>query len=61
MKSKRTGTTRKKTLPVEKYTAKRKAEFLLANAIDLQDYRAARKAVKKLGVDPDTIRSTFSS
>jgi AbrB family looped-hinge helix DNA binding protein len=42
-------------VPVEKYTPERKAEFLLSNAIDAADYRKARKAVKKLGIDPDSI------
>jgi AbrB family looped-hinge helix DNA binding protein len=42
-------------VPVEKYTLQRKAEFLLSNAINAADYRRARKAVKKLGIDPDLI------
>ena len=33
----------------------RKAEFLLSNAIDDADYRKARKEVRKLGLDPDSI------
>jgi AbrB family looped-hinge helix DNA binding protein len=39
---------------VERYTPERKAEFLLSNAID-DDYRKARKEVRKLGLDPDSI------
>jgi AbrB family looped-hinge helix DNA binding protein len=42
-------------VPIERYTPERKAEFLLNNAIDSEDYREARKAVQKLGVDPDRI------
>jgi len=42
-------------VPVERYTPERKAEFLLSNAIDEADYRKARKEVRKLGLDPDTI------
>lgn len=42
-------------VPVERYTPERKAEFLLSNAIDETDYRKARKEVRKLGLDPDTI------
>jgi hypothetical protein len=40
---------------VERYTAERKAEFLLSNAVDEADYRRARKEVAKLGIDPDSI------
>jgi len=42
-------------VPVERYTPARKAEFLLANAVDAADYRKARKEVRKLGLDPDSI------
>lgn len=42
-------------VPVERYTPERKAEFLLSNAINRADYRRARKEVKKLGIDPDSI------
>jgi AbrB family looped-hinge helix DNA binding protein len=40
---------------LERYTPERKAEFLLSNAVDGADYRKARKEVRKLGVDPDSI------
>jgi len=43
-------------VPVERYTAERKGEFLLSNAVDEADYRQARKAVHQLGLDPDKIR-----
>ena len=42
-------------VPVERYTPERKAEFLLSNAVDADDYRRARKEVRKLGLDPDSI------
>ena len=42
-------------VPVERYTPERKAEFLLSNAVDDADYRKARKAVRKLGLDPDSV------
>jgi AbrB family looped-hinge helix DNA binding protein len=42
-------------IPVERYTPERKAEFLLSNAVDEADYRSARKAVRKMGLDPDSI------
>lgn len=45
-------------VPVERYTPERKAEFLLSNAIDDADYRRARRAVRKLGIDPDSIPHT---
>jgi AbrB family looped-hinge helix DNA binding protein len=42
-------------VPVERYTPERKAEFLLSNATNRADYQRARKEVKKLGIDPDSI------
>ena len=42
-------------VPVEIYTPARVAEFLLSNAVNAKDYRAAVRAVRKLGVDPGTI------
>lgn len=39
-------------VPVEIYTPERKAEFLLGNAVDAQDYREARAAVRRMGLDP---------
>ena len=42
-------------LPIETYSSQRKAEFLLSNAIDSEDYAAARNEVKKMGIDPDKI------
>lgn len=43
-------------VPVERYTPERKAEFMLSNATTAEDYREARKAVRKLGLDPDSIQ-----
>jgi len=42
-------------IPIERYSPERKAEFLLSNAVTPDDYRRARKAVKKLGLNPDSI------
>jgi AbrB family looped-hinge helix DNA binding protein len=43
-------------LPVEIYSAQRRAEFLLNNAVDAEDYRRARAEVKRMGLDPDRTR-----
>jgi AbrB family looped-hinge helix DNA binding protein len=42
-------------VPVERYSPEQKAEFLLNNATNASDYRRARKAVRELGLDPDSI------
>lgn len=42
-------------LPVEVYTPARIAEFLLSNAVSARDYQAARREVRKLGLDPNAI------
>ncbi|HEY3971930.1 MAG TPA: AbrB/MazE/SpoVT family DNA-binding domain-containing protein [Candidatus Sulfotelmatobacter sp.] len=42
-------------VPIERYTPERKAEFLLSNAVDAADYRNAKKAVRRLGLNPDSI------
>jgi hypothetical protein len=34
-------------LPIESYTAERKAEFLLANAVDEEDYKRAKAEVAR--------------
>jgi AbrB family looped-hinge helix DNA binding protein len=41
--------------PVEIYTAKRKAEFLLNNAVNKTDYAKALAEVRRMGLDPKTI------
>ena len=43
------------TLPVEIYSPERRAEFLLSNAVDEEDYQQARKTVEAMGLDPDAI------
>ena len=43
------------TVPIEVYSDERKAELLLTNAVDEEDYEAARGAVRRLGLDPDEI------
>jgi AbrB family looped-hinge helix DNA binding protein len=43
-------------VPVERYTPERKAEFLLTTATTEADYRKARKEVRKLGLDPDSLQ-----
>lgn len=40
---------------VEIYTPVRKAEFLLNNAVDAEDYARARRLVRQMGLDPDSI------
>jgi AbrB family looped-hinge helix DNA binding protein len=42
-------------VPVERYGPERKAEFLLSTATTDADYRKARRAVRKLGVNPDSV------
>ena len=42
-------------LPVETYTPERKAEFLLTNAVDAEDYAWAAEEVRRLGLDPGQI------
>jgi len=43
-------------VPIEVYTPERRAEFLLNNAVSTDDYRRARAAVKRMDLDPDTIK-----
>ena len=40
------------TATTEIYTPERRAEFLLANAVDAEDRKAAEGEVRKLGLDP---------
>lgn len=42
-------------LPIEMYSPERKAEFLLSNTIDEEEYQAARQEVEKMGLNPDSI------
>lgn len=43
------------TVPIELYSPERKAEFLLSNAIDADDYRRATALVREMGLDPAKI------
>lgn len=42
-------------LPIEIYSDERKAEFLLSNAVDGEDYAWAVASVRKMGLDPERI------
>ena len=42
-------------VPVEVYSRERRAEFLLNNAVDEDDYRMAVAEVQKLGLEPEDI------
>jgi AbrB family looped-hinge helix DNA binding protein len=42
-------------LPVEIYTPERKAELLLSNTVNAEDYAATLAEVRKLGLDPTKI------
>lgn len=46
------------TVPVEVWTAERKAGFLLENAITRKEYLWARREARRLGVEPDKIPHT---
>ncbi len=41
--------------PVEMYSDRRVAEFLLSNTVDAADYSRAVKLVRKMGLDPEKI------
>jgi AbrB family looped-hinge helix DNA binding protein len=43
-------------LPVEIYSPNNRAESLLNNAVDADDYRRARAEVKRMGLDPDRLK-----
>ena len=46
---------RRSGAPRESYTQKRRAEFLLSNAVNKEDYARAEEEVRKMGLDPDAI------
>ena len=48
-------------VPMEIYSPRRKAEFLIANTVDAADRRKAEEEVRKLGVDPRKIRTRKNS
>lgn len=41
--------------PLEVYSPRRRAEFLLTNAVDADDYAWAVREVRRLGLEPDEI------
>jgi len=43
-------------IPVETYPIERKAEFILSNATDEDDYQRACEEVRELGLNPDKIK-----
>ena len=43
-------------LPIERYTPRRRAAFLLSNAVNKRDYARAVAEVRRMGLDPATIR-----
>lgn len=42
-------------LPLETYSPRRKAEFLLSNAVDADDYAEAVRCVREMGLDPEEV------
>lgn len=42
-------------LPVEVYDDRRRAEFVLSNATDEDDYARAAGEVREMGLDPDSV------
>lgn len=42
-------------MPIEVYSARRRAEFLLNNAVNAADYKRALREVRKLGIDPEDV------
>jgi AbrB family looped-hinge helix DNA binding protein len=42
-------------VPLESYTQERRAEFLLSNAVDEEDYARAQEVVRKIGLNPTAI------
>ncbi len=42
-------------VPLEIYTSRRQAAYLLSNAVDAEDYARAVEEVRKLGFDPADI------
>ena len=42
-------------VPLATYPLERRAEFLLSSAVDEADYARARRAVARMGLDPDAI------
>jgi hypothetical protein len=55
IRRKRSARLKKNVPPIEVYTDKRVAEFLLNNSVDAEDYARACADVRKLGLDPAKI------
>ena len=45
-------------VPMEVYSPEKVAEFLLSNAVDVQDYEDAKAEVRKMGLDPNSVSHT---
>jgi len=45
-------------VPVEEYSKARRAEFILNNVANAEEYAAARKSVQDMGLDPDRVPHT---
>ena len=58
MENTKAGERERIALPLEVYTLERKPEFLQSNAVDANDYKAAVKAVRRLGLDAERIPHT---
>ncbi len=42
-------------LPLEAYSPERRAEFLLSNAVDAEDYERSVREVRRMGLEPDDV------
>ena len=42
-------------VPLESYSKERRAEFLLSNAVDDEDYAQALEEVRTMGLDPESV------
>lgn len=42
-------------MPLDRYSNQQKAEYLLNNSTDLEDYKHAVEDVRAMGIDPKTI------
>ena len=42
-------------LPLETYGPRRRAEFLLSNAVDAEDYARAVREVRRMGLNPEEV------
>lgn len=42
-------------VPLERYDTRKRAEFLLNNAVDAEDYATAIEEVRRMGLDPASV------